>query len=57
MLEGADRYESQVDEYLKDNPDKAVKKVDLKLAKNFRDEKSGKITAAVLYDTPLRFGK
>jgi len=56
MLDGADRYGSQVDEYLKDNPDKAVKKVDLKLARNSKEGPLGKINAALLYDTPLRFG-
>ena len=56
MLDGTDRYESQVDDYLKDNPDKAVKKTDLKLAENTKEAPTGKITAAVLFDTPLRFG-
>lgn len=56
MLDGSDRYESQVDDYLRDNPDKAVKKVELKLAKQNKEAPTGKVTAALLYDTPLRFG-
>lgn len=56
MLDGADRYENEVNQYLQDNPDKKVEVRDLKL-KNPNEDFKGKMTAAVLYDTPLRFGK
>lgn len=56
MLDGVDRYEGQINEYLKDNKDKVVKTQDLKLAKNHQPQISEKMNAAVLYDTPLRFG-
>jgi hypothetical protein len=41
---------------LKENPDKKVEVRDMKLKKP-NEELKGKTTAAVLYDTPLRFGK